>query len=211
MGPGGANRTASASRSTGPIANIARGTGKSEAQAREEQPAQERLVGLERRAEVVEGLETEPPRLLEAVLVPQDERLVEIDQRHPGSVAFIRERIACPREQRESLFRSALLAAGDTRPVMNRGAAMIVENWKEFGVDATLDVRDNASRSRLALLGEFDAEFGWTIETWKTHFGQEFFESWGELNEPSMKAIFTGLFFWLACLWMYRQKIFIRI
>ncbi len=25
---------------------------------------------------------------------------------------------------------------------------MIVENWKEFGVDATLDVRDNASRSK---------------------------------------------------------------
>src|SRR5690606_18693265 len=60
----------------------------------------------------------------------------------------------------------ALLAEGDTRPVMNRGAAMIVENWNEFGVDATLDVRDNASRASLALLGEFDAEFGWTIETW---------------------------------------------
>jgi peptide/nickel transport system substrate-binding protein len=76
-------------------------------------------------------------------------------------------------------FKVALLAEGDTRPVMNRGAAMIVENWKEFGVDATLDVRDNASRSRLALLGEFDAEFGWTVETWGGHPDLFFFlESW---------------------------------
>jgi len=76
-------------------------------------------------------------------------------------------------------FKMALLAEGETRPVMNRGASMIVENWKEFGVDATLDVRDNASRSRMALTGEFDAEFGWTIETWGGHPDLFFFlESW---------------------------------
>ncbi|GIV79034.1 ABC transporter substrate-binding protein [Litorilinea aerophila] len=76
-------------------------------------------------------------------------------------------------------FKIALLAEGETRPVMNRGAAMIVENWKEFGIDASLDVRDNASRARLALLGEFDAEFGWTIETWGGHPDLFFFlESW---------------------------------
>jgi peptide/nickel transport system substrate-binding protein len=84
-------------------------------------------------------------------------------------------------------FKIALLAEGDTRPVMNRGAAMIVENWKEFGVDATLDVRDNASRAKLALLGEFDAEFGWTIETWGGHPDLFFFlESWhSSLYKPS--------------------------
>ncbi|MFN8443993.1 MAG: ABC transporter substrate-binding protein [Caldilineaceae bacterium] len=81
----------------------------------------------------------------------------------------------------------ALLAEGDTRPVMNRGAAMIVENWVEFGVDATLDVRDNASRSKLALTGDFDAEFGWTIETWGGHPDLFFFlESWhSSLYKPS--------------------------
>ena len=47
------------------------------------------------------------------------------------------------------LFTVALLAEGDTRPVMNRAAAMIVENWVEFGIDATLDVRDNASRAQM--------------------------------------------------------------
>ncbi len=73
----------------------------------------------------------------------------------------------------------ALMAEGDTRPIMNRGAAMIVENWTEFGIDATLDVRDNASRAKLTLLGDFDAEFGWTVETWGGHPDLFFFlESW---------------------------------
>ena len=52
---------------------------------------------------------------------------------------------------------------------------------------------------------------GWTIQTWKTHLGQDFFLSWGTLNQPAMEAIFAGLFFWLACWWMYRQRIFVRI
>jgi peptide/nickel transport system substrate-binding protein len=76
-------------------------------------------------------------------------------------------------------WRIALLAEGETRPVMNRGASMIVENWKEFGIDATLDVRDNATRSRLQPLGEFDANFSWVIETWGGHPDLFWFlESW---------------------------------
>lgn len=84
-------------------------------------------------------------------------------------------------------FKLALLAEGDTRPVMNRGAAMIVENWVAFGIDATLDVRDNASRTQLALLGDFDADFGWTIETWGGHPDLFFFlESWhSSLYKPT--------------------------
>ncbi len=84
-------------------------------------------------------------------------------------------------------FKLALMAEGDTRPVMNRGASMIVENWVDFGIDATLDVRDNASRSKLGLLGEFDADFGWTIETWGGHPDLFFFlESWhSSLYKPT--------------------------
>jgi peptide/nickel transport system substrate-binding protein len=84
-------------------------------------------------------------------------------------------------------FKIALMAEGDTRPVMNRGAAMIVENWVEFGIDATLDVRDNATRAKLALLGEFDVDFGWTIETWGGHPDLFFFlESWhSSLYKPT--------------------------
>jgi peptide/nickel transport system substrate-binding protein len=77
------------------------------------------------------------------------------------------------------LFTIALLAEGDTRAVMGRGAAMIVENWIEFGIDAIHDTRDNASRGAMELIGDFDAAFGWTIETWGGHPDLFFFlQSW---------------------------------
>ncbi len=77
------------------------------------------------------------------------------------------------------LFTIALLAEGDTRAVMGRGAAQIVENWQEFGIDAVHDTRDNASRGAMTLIGDFDAEFGWTIETWGGHPDLFFFlQSW---------------------------------
>lgn len=86
-----------------------------------------------------------------------------------------------------SPFKIALLAEGETRPVMNRGADMIVQCWKEFGVDASLDVRDNTTRPNMTALGEMDAEFGWTIETWGGHPDLFFFlESWhSSLYKPS--------------------------
>jgi predicted acyltransferase len=51
----------------------------------------------------------------------------------------------------------------------------------------------------------------WTAWTLRTHFGYDIFLGWGELYEPIPKATLIGLCFWLACFWMYRQKIFIRI
>ena len=76
-------------------------------------------------------------------------------------------------------FRLALLSEGETRPIMARGASMIVENWREFGIDATLDIRDNPTRSRLMPLGEFDVDYSWVIETWGGHPDLFFFlESW---------------------------------
>lgn len=86
-----------------------------------------------------------------------------------------------------SPFKIALLAEGETRPIMNRGADMIVQCWKEFGIDATLDVRDNASRGNMTALGDMDAEFGWTIETWGGHPDLFYFlESWHSgLYKPS--------------------------
>jgi peptide/nickel transport system substrate-binding protein len=78
-----------------------------------------------------------------------------------------------------SPFKIALMAEGDTRPTMSRGADMIVQCWKEFGIDASLDVRDSATRARLPLVGEYDAEFGWVVETWGGHPDLFFFlESW---------------------------------
>ncbi len=49
---------------------------------------------------------------------------------------------------------------------------------------------------------------GWTRETFKTHLGQGIFE--GTFG-PTWERIAILAVFWLICLWMYRQKIFVRI
>lgn len=51
----------------------------------------------------------------------------------------------------------------------------------------------------------------WTARTLQTHLGPDIFNLAGPLWEPAVKACLIGLCFWLACWWMYRQKIFIRI
>jgi predicted acyltransferase len=62
----------------------------------------------------------------------------------------------------------------------------------------------------------------WTARTLKTHLGEEIFRLKVQLGErvhylasaeyePTVRAVLVGLVFWLACYWMYRQKIFIRI
>jgi len=48
----------------------------------------------------------------------------------------------------------------------------------------------------------------WVRDTLKTHFGAGIFDG---IYGPMVQACLTLLVFWLACLWMYRQKIFIRI
>ena len=78
-----------------------------------------------------------------------------------------------------SVFTVNLMSEGETRPNMTRGAAAIVECWKEFGINSELEVNDNATRARRGGFGEFDANFSWTIETWGGHPDLFYFlESW---------------------------------
>jgi predicted acyltransferase len=51
----------------------------------------------------------------------------------------------------------------------------------------------------------------WTQKTLQRYFGAGVFDWLGELYVPMLQASLVGLCFWLACFWMYRQKIFIRI
>ncbi len=51
----------------------------------------------------------------------------------------------------------------------------------------------------------------WAARTLMTYFGEDVFLGWGPLWEPFLKWTLVGLVFWLMCLWMYRQKIFVRI
>ncbi|GHV69375.1 peptide ABC transporter substrate-binding protein [Spirochaetia bacterium] len=64
-------------------------------------------------------------------------------------------------------FKVVFMGQTDNEPSQNRAAAMVVECWKEFGVDVSLDVRSDFGT--LAGTGDFDGEFYWNIETWGGH------------------------------------------
>lgn len=51
----------------------------------------------------------------------------------------------------------------------------------------------------------------WTAGMLQTHLGPRIFLGWGPLWEPTLKALLVGSVFWVACWWMYRQCIFVRI
>jgi predicted acyltransferase len=52
---------------------------------------------------------------------------------------------------------------------------------------------------------------GWTAGTFRTHFGPQVFKVLGEAWAPFVQATLVGLVFWLACYWMYRRKLFLRL
>jgi peptide/nickel transport system substrate-binding protein len=67
-------------------------------------------------------------------------------------------------------FRMELLCHTEgEEPGLNRMAAMIVENWRDFGVNVNLNVATSAARSSLTLSGEFDSILFWNIESWGGH------------------------------------------
>ncbi|MFK5922533.1 MAG: DUF5009 domain-containing protein [Verrucomicrobiota bacterium] len=51
----------------------------------------------------------------------------------------------------------------------------------------------------------------WTTSLLKKHLGPETFNALGEMNAPFIQASAVGLFFWLICWYLYKQKIFVRI
>jgi predicted acyltransferase len=52
---------------------------------------------------------------------------------------------------------------------------------------------------------------GWTAGAYRTHFGPDVFRFLGPLNEPFVQATLVGLVFWLVCLWLYRNRVYVRI
>ena len=52
---------------------------------------------------------------------------------------------------------------------------------------------------------------GWTAGALEKHLGEDVFLILGKMYEPMVQATMIGFCFWLVCLWMYRQKIFVRI
>jgi peptide/nickel transport system substrate-binding protein len=71
-----------------------------------------------------------------------------------------------------------LMVEGDLRPVMTRAGSMIVQQWKQAGIDARLDVAQGTLITRRSA-GDFDAFIGWSVETWGGHNDLSYFmDSW---------------------------------
>ena len=51
----------------------------------------------------------------------------------------------------------------------------------------------------------------WVGRTLQTHFGHELFLVFGETWEPFVRSNLVGLMFWLVCLWLFKQRVFLRI
>ena len=83
-------------------------------------------------------------------------------------------------------FTIRLMVEGDLRPVMTRAGTMIVQQWKQAGIDARVDVAQGTLLTRRAA-GDFDAFIGWSVETWGGHQDLSYFmDSWHSafLAEP---------------------------
>ena len=75
-------------------------------------------------------------------------------------------------------FTIKLMVEGDLRPVMTRAGSMIVQQWKQAGIDARVDVAQGTLATRRAA-GDFDAFIGWSVETWGGHNDLSYFmDSW---------------------------------
>lgn len=75
-------------------------------------------------------------------------------------------------------FTIRLMVEGDLRPVMTRAGTMIVQQWKQAGIDARIDVAQGTLLTRRAA-GDFDAFIGWSVETWGGHQDLSYFmDSW---------------------------------
>jgi peptide/nickel transport system substrate-binding protein len=75
-------------------------------------------------------------------------------------------------------FTVRLMVEGDLRPVMTRAGTMIVQQWKQAGIDARIDVAQGTLLTRRAA-GDFDAFIGWSVETWGGHQDLSYFmDSW---------------------------------
>lgn len=59
--------------------------------------------------------------------------------------------------------------------------------------------------------GFLDTHFTWTRDFLKRFFDPEIIDKFCTMNAPFIQSTAVGLFFWLICYYLYRQKIFLRI
>ncbi len=96
-------------------------------------------------------------------------------------------------------FTVRVMVEGDLRPVMTRAGTMIVQQWKQAGIDAKVDVAQGTLPTRRAA-GDFDTFIGWSVETWGGHQDLSYFmDSWHSQfvaepgkSQPQRKSIELG-------------------
>ncbi len=75
-------------------------------------------------------------------------------------------------------FAIHLMVEGEGRPVMTRAGSMIVQQWRQFGIDAQTTVAQGSMFDRRSA-GDFEAMITWSVETWGGHPDLSFFlDSW---------------------------------
>ncbi len=75
-------------------------------------------------------------------------------------------------------FSIKVVVEGEARPVMTRGGAMVAEQWRRFGIDATTESAQAAFNTRRNG-GDFETIISWSVETWGGHPDLSFFlNSW---------------------------------
>ena len=75
-------------------------------------------------------------------------------------------------------FTIRVMVEGESRPVMTRAGSMIVQQWRQFGIDAKVDTAQGTLPTRRSA-GDFDAFIGWSVETWGGHPDLSYFlDSW---------------------------------
>jgi peptide/nickel transport system substrate-binding protein len=75
-------------------------------------------------------------------------------------------------------FTIRVMVEGEARPVMTRAGSMIVQQWRQFGIDAKVDTAQGTLATRRAG-GDFDTLISWSVETWGGHPDLSYFlDSW---------------------------------
>lgn len=75
-------------------------------------------------------------------------------------------------------FAIKVTVEGAARPVMTRAGTMIAQQWRQFGIDAAIDVAEGTHTTRRDA-GDFDTIMAWSVETWGGHPDLSYFlDSW---------------------------------
>src|SRR3954469_8233928 len=75
-------------------------------------------------------------------------------------------------------FTIRVMVEGESRPVMTRAGSMIVQQWRQFGIDAKVDTAQGTLLTRRPA-GDFDTMISWSVESLGGHQDLAYFlDSW---------------------------------